>query len=356
MAKQNAAAHSSRGDGIGCMVKSEPGLATGATYAVIACAAEAASPLRMSLSIVSTLYKSEPYLDEFVSRCVAAAEALGEPFKLILIDDGSPDNSLSIAKERALRDERIAVIELSRNFGHHRALLAGLEYAAGDRVFLIDSDLEEPPEVLGEFARVMAETGADVVFGVHDQTAGSLARTVTSAMFWRVFRQLSGTSAPLDICIVRLMSQRYVAALLSLPETNIFLGGLFHWVGYKQIGIPVARTLRRRVSTYSFFDRTRMAVSSIVSFSTAPLRAMFYFGALVAGVSFLIALFFLVNQLLSPSAVPMGYTSLIISIWFLSGLIIACLGVVGIYVAYIYREVKGRPRVVVRDVHGLDKP
>ena len=171
-----------------------------------------------------------------------------------------------------------------------------------------------------------------------------------------MFRQLTGSSAPLDICIVRLMSQRYVEALLSLPETNIFLGGLFHWVGYKQIGVPVARTVRRSVSTYSFFDRARMAVRSIVSFSTAPLRAMFYFGALVAGASLLIALFFLINQLVHPSTMPIGYTSLIISVWFLGGLIIACLGIVGIYVAYIYRETKGRPRVVVRDVHGIDKP
>jgi len=310
----------------------------------------------MTLSIVSTLYKSEPYVDEFVSRCLAAADGLGEPVKLILVDDGSPDNSLALAKERASRDRRIVVVELSRNFGHHRALLAGLDFASGERVFLIDSDLEEAPEVLGEFARVMSETGADVVFGIHDQTAGSLARRMTSSFFWRLFSKLSGTTAPLNICNVRLMSQRYVAALRSLPEANIFLGGLFHWVGYKQIGVPVKRTIRRSASTYSFFDRARMAVRSIVSFSTAPLRAMFYFGALVAGASFLMALYFLVNSLIQPSAVPIGYTSLIISIWFLSGVIIACLGVVGIYMAYIYREAKGRPRVVVRDVHGIDQP
>jgi len=307
----------------------------------------------MSISIVSTLYKSEPYIKEFISRSLAAAEAIGQQPELILVDDGSPDGSLAEAKSFAERDRRIIVVELSRNFGHHRALMAGLDYATSDQVFLIDSDLEEAPELLIEFSKIMAETKADVVFGIHDQSQGSLIRRATSKAFWRSFNWLSDTKTPLNICNVRLMTAQYAASLRSLPETNVFLGGLFYWVGYRQIAIPIMREVLRKKSTYSVAARIELALRSIVSFSTTPLKAIFYLGTLISGASFLIAVFFLVKSFIYQDRIPMGYSSLIISIWFLGGIIIACLGVVGIYMAYIYNETKGRPRVVIRGVHRL---
>lgn len=192
----------------------------------------------MSTSIVSTLYRSAPYLDEFVARCLALMQDNDE---LILVDDGSPDELLALAREHAVRDGRIVVVELARNFGHHHAILAGLGQALGDRVF-VDSDLEEAPELLVDFASLMEVGAVDVVFGVHNHSQGSMLRRTTSRLFWFAFNWASDSKTPLNICNVRLMKRGYVDALLSLQEANVFLGGMFHWVGFKQIAIPIERT------------------------------------------------------------------------------------------------------------------
>jgi putative glycosyltransferase len=306
----------------------------------------------MSVSLVSTLYKSAPYIDEFVTRCLALMGAADE---LILVDDGSPDNSLTLARERAATEPRITVVELARNFGHHVAILAGLDQAKGDRVFFVDSDLEEAPELLKEFSAIMDTSGADVVFGIHDHSEGSLLRKATSKTFWRIFNWASDSATPLNICNVRLMNRNYVDALVSLPESNVFLGGMFYWVGFKQIAITIERRIRRSNSTYSALARVALAARSIVSFSTAPLKAMFLLGSIISALSVLLATYYVILKIVNP-AVQLGFTSLIISIWFLSGIIIACLGIIGIYLAYMYTETKRRPRVIVRDVFRAKGP
>jgi putative glycosyltransferase len=302
----------------------------------------------MSISYVSTLYKSAPYITEFVMRC---RSLMRDDDELILVDDGSPDNSLDLAREFAKTDRRITVVELARNFGHHLAILAGLHHAQGQQVFFVDSDLEEAPELVTEFSLIMKAGGVDVVFGIHDQSRGSQFRKLTSKLFWRVFNWASDSTTPVNICNVRLMNRRYVDALLSLPENNVFLGGMFHWVGFKQVAIPIERNVRSSTS-YSFMARVTLALRSIVSFSTTPLKAMFFLGTAISICSFLVAIVFAVLKLTEPD-IQLGFTSLIISIWFLSGLIIACLGVIGIYLAYVYTETKRRPRVVVREIFRL---
>lgn len=304
----------------------------------------------MPTSIVSTLYRSAPYLDEFVARCLVLMQDKDE---LILVDDGSPDESLALARGHAVRDRRIVVVELARNFGHHQAILAGLSQALGDRVFLVDSDLEEPPELIVDFASIMEAGAVDVVFGVHNHSQGSLLRRTTSRVFWFLFNWASDSKTPLNICNVRLMKRRYVDALLSLQEANVFLGGMFHWVGFKQVAIPVERNLRRAQSTYSIAGRLKLAVRSITAFSTAPLKGMFLLGTIMSTLSFLLALYFVALKVLDPG-IQLGFTSLIISIWFLSGIIIACLGVLGIYLAYVYTETKRRPRVIIKEIFRSD--
>jgi putative glycosyltransferase len=148
------------------------------------------------------------------------------------------------------------------------------------------------------------------------------------------------------------MNRRYVDALLSLPESNVFLGGMFHWVGFKQVAIPIERNVRKSTS-YTFLARVTLALRSIVSFSTAPLKIMFFLGMAISICSFSIAIFFAILKITEPG-IQLGFTSLIISIWFLSGLIIACLGVIGIYLAYMYAETKRRPRVVIREIFRSD--
>jgi putative glycosyltransferase len=305
----------------------------------------------MPVSIVTTLYKSEPYIDEFVTRSLRLMEASDE---LILVDDGSPDHSLELARNHAKIDARIVAIQLTRNFGHHKAILTGLAHARHERVFLIDSDLEEAPELLTEFSNIMEASSADVVFGVHNHSQGSTLRKTTSKFFWRAFNWASDSNTPLDICNVRLMNRRYVDALTSLPESNVFLGGMFYWVGFKQLGVPIERRIMRAKSTYSVRARLSLAVRSMVSFSTAPLKLMFWSGMLISLFSSLLAMYYLVLKLLYPS-IQLGFTTLIISIWFLSGVVIACLGVIGIYLAYMYTEIKRRPRTLVREIFRSEK-
>jgi putative glycosyltransferase len=303
------------------------------------------------LSIVTTLYRSAPFINELARRCFAAAGDF-DSIELILVDDGSPDDSLKVACDLAEADLRVRVIELSRNFGHHRAILAGLSKASGDWIFFLDSDLEEPPEVLPEFYRIVRDANCDVVYGIHGQTEGSRLRRITSRLFWRSFGSLGGTNTPANICNIRLMSRRYVEALCALPEREVFLGGLFHWIGFKQIAVLVERKLRRESSTYSFWARVRLASRAVIAFSNAPLRAMFWIGMFIAGAAALIAVFYFILKL-TGTGLAAGYSSLIISIWFLSGIIIACLGVLGLYVSYIFDEVKARPRTIIRRVHGI---
>jgi putative glycosyltransferase len=300
----------------------------------------------MSVSIVTTLYKSAPFIEEFVARSLAL---MGEHDELVLVDDGSPDNSLDLARSLAEKDPRIAIVELARNFGHHLAILAGLNESRGDRVFFVDSDLEEEPELLTKFTTLMDSSGSDVIFGVHDHSQGSTLRRATSRAFWRCFNWASDANTPLDICNVRLMSRRYVDALVSLPERNVFLGGMFHWVGFQQIAVPIERRIQRRTSTYSVTARVALAVRSIVSFSTAPLKAMFLLGVGISTFSVTLAAYYAVLRFLDPR-IPLGFTTLIISIWFSSGIIVACLGVIGIYLAYMYTEAKRRPRVIIKEI------
>lgn len=300
----------------------------------------------MAISVVTTLYKSAPYIDEFVSRTKAL---MSDHDELIMVDDGSPDNSLEIARRHASNDGRIVLVELSRNFGHHPAILAGLSQTRNDRIFLVDSDLEEEPELLREFSSVMDASGVDVVFGIHDHSQASVSRKLTSKFFWRLFSKMTDTSMPLNICNVRLMNRRYVDALLSLPERNVFLGGMFHWVGFKQLAVPIKRNTRTTPSTYSIAARIGLAVRSVVSFSTVPLKVMLWVGALISAFSLLLAIYYAVLKLLNPH-IQLGFTTLIISIWLLSGIIIGCLGVIGVYLAYVYTEIKHRPRTVVREI------
>lgn len=303
------------------------------------------------LSIVSTLYRSAPYLDEFLLRVRGAAEALGTSYEVILIDDGSPDESLAMAVAAAKRDPAIRVLELSRNFGHHAAILTGLATARGQRVFLVDSDLEEPPELLMEFSEVMDRTGADVVYGFHDQKVGSAFRQLTSGVFWRLFNALSETRTLENICHVRLMRRDYLDALLSLQERNLFLGGLYAWPGYRQVPVRIERVITREVSTYNLQRRISLAVKSVVAFSTRPLHLIFLLGVTIALAALAVTFVFLLLRLFAGVQMLSGFASLMISIWFLGGLTIMSLGVLGLYIAQVYVEAKGRPRAVIRRVH-----
>jgi putative glycosyltransferase len=304
----------------------------------------------MKLSIVSTLYNSAPHLNEFHDRVSQAARRLvGEEYEIILVNDGSPDNSLELAIRLTERDHHLSVIDLSRNFGHHKAMMTGLSAVSGEQVFLIDSDLEEAPEWLPEFEQQMKADACDVVYGIQSVRKGNIFEKLTGSLFYRLFRMLTGIDQPNNIVTARLMSRRYVDALLLHQEREINIGGLWIVTGFKQSTRDVSK-LSTSPTTYSLSRKLSHLVNAVTSFSSMPLVFTFYSGLMIS-VSALGYIGYLLFRYFLISAPPEGYTSIIASVWLFSGLIIFFIGVQGIYISKVFSEVKQRPYTIVRHVY-----
>jgi putative glycosyltransferase len=304
----------------------------------------------MKLSIVSTLYKSAPYIQEFYVRASTSARLLvGDEFEIILVNDGSPDNSLDLAIKLTELDSHVVVVDLSRNFGHHKAMMTGLSHAKGERIFLIDSDLEEEPEWLLPFDEQMMQDRCDVVYGAQAKRKGGKFEKWTGAIFYILFRKLTGISQPDNIVTARLMTQRYVQALLSHRERELNIGGLWLITGFKQV-VQLVRKGSTSPTSYTLTAKINHLVNAITSFTSLPLVYTFYSGLLIS-ISAVIYIIFLLLRYFAINTPPSGYTSLIASIWFFSGLIIFFLGVQGIYLARIFTEVKRRPYTITRNIY-----
>jgi putative glycosyltransferase len=303
----------------------------------------------MKLSIVSTLYESATYVDEFCQRAGHSARKLvGEDFEIVLVNDGSPDASLSLAIKLAEKDSHIIVIDLSRNFGHHKAMMTGLNYARGDQVFLIDCDLEEDPEWLLDFAMRMEEDRVDLVYGVQIKRKGGVIEKFTGWVFYRIFRLLTGISQPDNIVTARLMTRRYVDALVAHRERELNIGGLWISTGFGQSPFVIQKHASSP-TTYTLTHKFNHLINAVTSFSNLPLVFTFYVGSL----TLLSAVFFIAYLTLRfffIAAPPSGYTSLIASIWLFSGLIIFFMGLQGIYLSKVFLEVKQRPYTIVRNI------
>jgi putative glycosyltransferase len=304
----------------------------------------------MKLSIVATLYRSAPYIPEFYQRvCRVASQIVGDDFEIILVNDGSPDNSLAVAVELSRQDSRVCVVDLSRNFGHHKAMMTGLSYSCGEHVFLIDSDLEEEPEWLLTFHELLNKHLVDVVFGVQVARRGGLFEKFTGAIFYKLFRFLTGVAQPDNIVTARLMSRRYVDALLSHREREVNIGGLWIITGFAQLQYSVQKHATSP-TTYNFIRKFEHLVNAVTSFSNAPLTFIFYLGSLILMMtSFYVT--YLAYRYIFVSQPPDGYTSLMVSVWLLAGLVIFSVGVLGIYLSKVFSEVKQRPYTIVRDVY-----
>jgi putative glycosyltransferase len=302
----------------------------------------------MRLSIVTTLYKSGAYVEEFHRRASEAAQRITDDYEIVMVDDGSPDNSLDIACAIARNDGRVRVVELSRNFGHHKALMAGLDHTAGELCLLIDSDLEEDPALLVAFLDKMQSVDSDVVYGFQEVRKGDRLESAGGRIAWYWINKLYSIEIPVNQCTIRLMRREYVDALLLHRESNTVIGGLWVITGFRQVGIPIAKG-HRPESSYSPLMRLATLVNGITSFSTVPLKLMAMFGITVSFVSFAVGIFVVLEKLLYNSAA--GWASLIVSIWFMGGMIVFCLGVIGIYISRIFVETKNRPYVIVRRIH-----
>ena len=304
----------------------------------------------MTISVVTTLYNSAPYIKEFYRRVLTQIQALQLDYEVVFVDDGSPDDALTVAIEIANRDPNVSVVELSKNFGHHRAMMTGLSQTRGDVVFLIDVDLEEPPEILSEFYRELTQKSVDIVFGVQQQRHGPWYQRVSGEAFYSLFNLLSTHVIPRNQLRARLMTRRYVNALLRHKEQLFMIEILCNLNGFKQIAYPMNKTGYKGVTSYTLARRIRLFIAGITMSSNRPLIFIGYLGALIVCLAIAYSLFVLIQYALGVYN-PDGWTSLIISTWFLGGLTIFSLGIIATYLSVMFEEVKGRPYSIIAKIH-----
>ena len=307
----------------------------------------------MKLSVVSTLYKSQVFLDEFLVEIEAAIKSIQiDEYELIFVNDGSPDTSLQYLTElKNTKYDKIKIIDLSRNFGHHYAIQAGLSRAKGDYIFLIDNDLETPPNVLVRFYKeIQEDKSLDVVYGYQKTRKGNLIERTLGGIFWILINKLSDTKIPHNILTERLMTKAYVNSLLSLNDANLFLGGMMYWVGYNQKGLAIEKSQRKGASTYSLKKRADLMLQAVTSFSGKPLVYLFYFGLIVSFLSVLFIFYLIIQKIVYVDEVQLGWTSLVAISVLVLGVISTFLGIIGIYVYKIFKQVQGRPNAIIKKI------
>lgn len=304
----------------------------------------------MKISVVTPLYRSAPYIEELHRRSREAIRATGaDEHEIIFVNDASPDDSLEIAKALALKEDGVLVIDLARNFGQHKAIMAGLEAATGDYVFVMDSDLEELPEWIAEFFEEMTKTGCDVVYGVQAHRKRGAFYRAGRALFYGTLDNVSSIRFPRNIVTARLMSRRYVDALLTFDEREIWLAGLWHMTGYSQLGVLVEKR-ESSPTSYSIFKLVRIFVTAVTAFSTRPLSIISVAGILLSFLAFAYTAWIVFQKFVVGIPVE-GWASVMAAVMVIGGLILFFNGVMAIYIANIFLEVKQRPRTIVKDIH-----
>ena len=306
-----------------------------------------------TLSLVIPMHDEAEVLEVLFRRLDETVGRLGLELEIVCVDDGSRDDTWTRMAARAAADPRIRLVGLSRNFGKEAALTAGLDVATGDLVVPLDADLQDPPELIGEFVGLW-EQGYDVVYGVRsDRSSDTRAKRWSAGAFYRLFNWVAEREIPASTGDFRLMDRAVVEALKALPERNRFMKGLFAWVGFRQVGLPYVRP-ERAAGTSSFPYRRlfRFALDGMTSFSTAPLRVWTTIGVGSAILALLAAVVIVVRVLVVGRDVP-GYASLMVVILFAFALQMIALGVLGEYIGRMYQEVKGRPIYLVRDRVGF---
>jgi dolichol-phosphate mannosyltransferase len=302
-----------------------------------------------TFSIVAPVYNEETTLPYFYHRVVKVMESLGEPFELILINDGSQDGSYHVMRRLREDDPRVRVIDFSRNFGHQVAISAGLDYARGAATVIIDSDLQDPPEVIPELVARWRD-GAEVVYAQRARRAGETRfKLLTAAAFYRLIRRLAAIDIPPDTGDFRLVDRRVVGALRATREHRRFMRGLAVWVGFRQEAVRYERHERFSGTTkYPLQKMIRFSIDAITGFSYVPLQLATTLGFALAGLSILGIVIAGLLRIFHGAIV--GQASTLILVLFLGGIQLIFLGIIGEYLGRIYDEVRNRPLYIVREV------
>jgi dolichol-phosphate mannosyltransferase len=307
------------------------------------------------LSVVIPVFNEGAMLTVLYQRLAATLNRCVEhgDWDVVFVNDGSTDRTGEVLSDLRRQDPRVKIVTLSRNFGQQMAVSAGIDFAAGDAVVLMDADLQDPPEVIPDLLDAWKK-GVHVVYAVRQGRKEGLLKRMAFVTFYRVLQLFAGISIPLDAGMFSLMDRRVVEVLRSMPERNRYLSGLRAWTGFTQIGIPCERGARDDAPRQSVGRLFKIAMDAVFSFSYVPMRVATLLGLLVSAVSFVVGLFALEQRLFTANAIP-GWASNLVATTFLNGLTLLMLGFVGEYLARIYDEVKGRPRYVVAFTAGFEE-
>lgn len=306
------------------------------------------------VSIVIPVFDEHENLAVLYQRLVTVLEAAEQRFELVFVDDGSRDGSLGLMRELAAHDARVVVVELARNFGHQVAISAGLDYARGEAVIVMDADLQDPPEVLPQFIDKWRE-GHDVVYAIRERRKEGPLKQLAYKAFYRILQRIANIQIPLDSGDFCIMDRKVVDLLVGMPERNRFVRGIRSWVGLDQIGLAYERHARYAGrEKYTFSRLVYLALDGLISFSFIPLRAISMLGLTVSALSIFLAIGYAIQKL-TAGLNPPGFATTVVAIFFLAGIQLITIGVIGEYVGRIFEEVKRRPLYVVRRVTGAGR-
>jgi dolichol-phosphate mannosyltransferase len=314
---------------------------------------------RPALSVVAPCYNEQEVLPEFVRRVGAVLAGLGGTSEIVLVDDGSSDRTWEVMTETAARDPRVVAVRLMRNHGHQLALSAGLSVCRGERILIIDADLQDPPELLPDMMALMdgadGKGGADVVYGQRRQRNGeSLFKRASAAAFYRLIGRMTDVAIPLDAGDFRLVTRRVLDLLVAMPERHRFIRGMVAWIGGKQVPLLYDRQARvAGESKYPLAKMVRFAADAITAFSVVPLMASMTIGWVMAAVGFAFFVYSIIGWIFGHT-LP-GWTSLMAAVGLLGGMQFLMLGIIGAYLGRLYDQSKGRPLFMIRDIVGGPK-
>ena len=303
------------------------------------------------LSIVVPVFNESAVIDAFYERLKKVIELLAFlSHEIVFVDDGSTDDSYQKLVCLANADSSIKIIKLSRNFGHQLAITAGLDLATGDAVVIIDSDLQDPPEVIKDFVGKWQE-GYDVVYGIRAKRAGeSPMKLLTASVFYRILKRLAKLDIPVDVGDFRLMSRRAVMHFRELKEKDRFVRGLVTWMGFRQIGVYYIRDKRYAGETkYPYRKMIKFAFDGVTSFSNVPLKLAAWLGYFTSLLAFLYGCSVFVQKTLGYTV--QGWATIMVGMLFLGGVQLICLGILGEYIGRIFNEIKQRPLYVVEEIY-----
>ena len=298
------------------------------------------------ISIVSPVYRAEKILPILVSEINLVMERIGEDYEIILVDDRSPDNSWEVMKVLSSQNPKIKSIRLSRNFGQHSAIFAGLTKTKGDWVVVMDCDMQDQPKEMAKLYKKALE-GYDIVLGQRENRKDKFLKKLSSKLFYKVFNYLSGGQFNNEIGNFGIYKKKVIDSILNISDYIKFFPLFINWVGFKSVSIPIEHGEREEgKSSYSISRLLKLAFNAIISFSDKPLRLFINFGLGISILSFVLGIYYLYLSITHKITQP-GFSSLILSIWFLSGIIISCIGIVGVYLGKTFDQAKGRPTFII---------